>query len=329
MLGYTFRRAFYMLITLILISMISFVVIQLPPGDYMTVYMRNLSAQGEQVTEAELAALEKRFGLDQPMYVQYWKWITGIVFHGDFGVSLTEQRSVRELLLERLGFTVMISFSTTLFVYVVAISLGIYSALHQYSIMDYFATFIGFVGMTVPGFLLALILMYIGMKYFGTQVGGLFSPKYELAPWSWGKFVDMLSNLWLPITVIGIGGTGRITRVMRATVLDELGKPYVMTARAKGLPERRLVLKYPVRIALSPILAGIGGVLPGLVGGGALVGIVLNLPTLGPLLNRALLSQDMYLAGSFIMIYGARTVVGLFISDLLLAWADPRIRLDQ
>jgi peptide/nickel transport system permease protein len=316
-----------MVVTLVIISVIAFTVIQLPPGDYLTTYVRNRDALGEDVDPAEIEALKRLYGLDQPAYVQYIKWFTRLVFQGRLGISFRETRSAREVIAERIGYTIMISLCTTAFVYAVAIPLGIYSAMHQYSVLDYLVTFLGIGGATVPNFLLALIFMYMGMKYFGTNVGGLYSPKYELAPWSWGKALDLLSNLWLPVLVIGLGGTARITRVMRATVLDELGKDYVTTARSKGVSERQLVLKYPVRVAISPVLAGIGGVLPGLISGSTIVSIVLNLPTTGPMLNSALLAQDMYLAASFIMVLSALAVVGTLVSDLLLAWADPRIRL--
>jgi peptide/nickel transport system permease protein len=327
MIGYIIKRIAYLVVTLFAISIISFIVIQLPPGDYLSTYVRNRQAQGDQVDPAEIEALKQIYGLDQPAYMQYLKWITRLVFHGRLGISFRETRSARDVIGERIGYTVMISLFTTVFVYAAAIPLGIYSAMHQYSFLDYLVTFLGIGGATVPNFLLALVFMYLGMKYFGTNVGGLYSPKYELAPWSWGKVLDLLSNLWLPVVVIGLGGTARITRVMRATVLDELGKDYVTTARAKGVPERQLVLKYPVRVAISPVLAGIGGVLPALISGSTIVSIVLNLPTTGPMLNSALLMQDMYLAASFIMILSALAVVGTLISDLLLAWADPRIRL--
>ncbi len=326
MLSYSIRRVFYMFITLFLISIIAFTVIQLPPGSYLDTYLIELRQGGTQVDEALVASLVQRFGLDQPMHVQYWKWITNILLRGDFGISFAHNRPVTALLAERLPLTLAISVPTTLFVYLVSIPIGIYSALRQYSLADYVLSVLGFVGLAMPNFLLALLLMYLGHKWFGANVGGLFSPRYELAEWSMGKFLDLLSNLWIPIIVVGTAGTAGLIRVMRGMMLDELSQPYVETARAKGLPEWRLIYKYPVRIAISPILSTVGYTLPALVSGTAITAIVLNLPTVGPLLLSALLSQDMYLAGSIILILSTLTVVGTYLSDLLLAWADPRIR---
>jgi peptide/nickel transport system permease protein len=326
MAAYIARRLLYMIPTLVLISVVSFVIIQLPPGDFLTTYAAGLAAQGETVDPAVLAALRQRYGLGEPFHVQYWKWITGIVLRGDFGQSFEWNRPVADLIWNRLGLTVMLSVATLLFVWAVALPIGIYSALRKYSIGDYVATFVGFIGLATPNFLLALILMYVGFAYFGQSVGGLFSPQYLDQPWSWAKILDLLAHLWIPMVVIGTAGTAGLIRVMRANLLDEIGKPYVVTARAKGLPERRLLVKYPVRVALNPFVSTVGWILPGLISGEAIVAIVLSLPTTGPLLLRALTSQDMYLAGSFILMLSLLTVVGTLVSDLLLAWLDPRIR---
>jgi len=315
-----------MIPTLFAISVVSFVIIQLPPGDYLTSLVAGLAEQGETIDNAQLEALRERYGLDQPWYVQYWKWISGILLRGDFGQSFEWNRPVSSLIWDRLALTFLLSLSTLLFIWAVSIPLGIYSAVRKYSFGDYVATFLGFIGLATPNFLIALVLMYVAFKYFGQSVGGLFSPEYIDASWSWGRVVDLLAHLWIPVVVIGTAGTAGLIRILRANLLDELGRPYVVTARAKGVPERRLLLKYPVRLALNPFVSGIGGVLPGLVSGETIVSIVLSLATTGPLLLRALTSQDMYLAGSFILMLSVLTVMGTLLSDLLLAWLDPRIR---
>jgi peptide/nickel transport system permease protein len=327
MLQYIVRRALYMIPTLFAISVVSFILIQLPPGDFLTSYVSKLRAEGENVDRAQLIALEQRYGLNDPVYVQYWKWISGIVLRGDFGRSFEWNRPVSALIWDRLGFTVLLSIATLLFVWIIAFPIGIYSAIRKYSIGDYVATFFGFIGLAVPSFLLALILMYISFRYFGQSVGGLFSPEYVDAPWSLARVGDLLSHLWIPIIVIGLGGTAGLIRTMRANLLDELPRAYVTTARAKGLPETRLIAKYPVRVALNPFVSKLGWELPELVSGEAIISIVLSLATTGPLLLAALLAQDMYLAGSFIMLLSVLTVIGTLLSDILLAWLDPRIRL--
>ena len=285
-----------------------------------------MSAQGESVNQGQLEALKARYGFDQPIYVQYWKWITGILTRGDFGQSFEWNRPVSSLIWARLAITFGISLLSTLFIWAVAFPIGIYSATNKYSVGDYAATFIGFIGLATPNFLIALILMYIGFKYFGQSPGGLFSPEYVGAPWSLAKLGDLLSHLWVPVVVIGSAGTAGLIRILRANLLDELNRPYVTTARAKGVPEGRLLRKYPLRLALNPFVSGIGGLLPGLISGEAIIGIVLNLPTTGQLLLGALQAQDMYLAGSFILMVSVLAVVGVLISDLCLAWLDPRIQ---
>lgn len=326
MLSYIFRRILYMIPTLIAISVVSFIVIQLPPGDYLTSMVAGMAEQGETVDRTQLAALEERYGLDQPWYVQYWKWISGILLRGDFGQSFEWNQPVSSLIWDRLGLTFLLSLSTLLFVWAIAIPIGIYSAVKKYSVGDYAATFFGFIGLATPSFLIALILMYISFKYFGQSVGGLFSPEYINAPWSWGRARDLLSHLWIPMIVLGTAGTAGLIRTMRANVLDELGKPYVVTARAKGVAENRLLLKYPVRLALNPFVSGLNDLLVSLISGAAIVSIVLSLPTTGPLLLRSLQSQDMYLAGSFILLESVLVVIGTLLSDIWLAWLDPRIR---
>ena len=326
MLTYIIRRILYMIPTLFAISVVAFFIIQLPPGDFLTSLVAGMAEQGETIDSAQLAALKQRYGLDQPFYVQYWKWISGIVFRGDFGQSFEWNRPVNTLIWDRLGLTFILSLSTLVFVWAVAIPVGIYSAVRKYSLGDYVATFLGFIGLATPNFLIALVLLYVSFKYFGQSVGGLFSPEYIDAPWSWGKLTDLLAHLWIPMVVLGTAGTAGLIRTMRANLLDELGRPYVVTARAKGLAENRLLVKYPVRLALNPFVSGLNDVLVQLVSGAAIVSIVLSLPTTGPLLLRALMSQDMYLAGSFILMLSVLTVVGTLLSDILLAWLDPRIR---
>ncbi|MCA9839836.1 MAG: ABC transporter permease [Trueperaceae bacterium] len=327
MLEYIFRRILFMIPTIIAISIVSFVIIQLPPGDYLTSLVSGMAAQGETVDRASLKALEERYGLGQPLYIQYWLWVKGIITKGDFGDSFEWNLPVNKLIWDRLGLTFLLSLSTLIFIWIVSFPIGIYSAIRKYSVGDYIATFIGFIGLAIPNFLMALVLMYIGFKYFGHSVGGLFSPEYIDAPWSLAKVGDLMNHLWIPMVVLGTAGTAGLIRIMRANLLDELYRPYVVTARAKGMAEWRLLLKYPVRVALNPFISTVGWVLPTLVSGATITAIVLSLPTTGPLLFKALLSQDMYLAGSFIMMLSILTVIGTLISDILLAWLDPRIRL--
>jgi len=328
MLFYVIRRFFYMIILLLVASVIAFIIIQLPPGDYLTSYIMQLKASGQTVDELYIASLKRQYGLDLPIYLQYFKWMWGML-HGDFGRSFEWNKPVSDLIAERLPFTVIISLFTLVFTYVVAIPIGIYSATHQYSIADYTFTTIGFAGLATPNFLLALILMFLFYKYFGLSVGGLFSREYIRAAWSLSKFMDMLKHLPIPIIVIGTAGTAGLIRVMRGCLLDELRKQYVITARAKGVEERKLLFKYPVRVAINPIVSTIGWTLPRIVSGETITAIVLSLPTTGPLLFQALTSQDMYLAGSTVMFLTFLTVIGTFISDLLLVWVDPRIRYER
>jgi len=316
-----------MIPTLLVISLISFAIIQLPPGDYLTTLVAELQSQGETVDDALLEQLKRQYGLGLPFHQQYFRWMSGILTEGDLGQSFTWNRPVNQLIWDRIGFTMLVTLITTVFIWVVALPIGIYSAVRQYSIGDYIATFFGFLGLATPNFLLALVLMYLGIVYFGQSVGGLFSPEFQGdVPWSWAKFFDLLSHLWIPVVILGTAGTAGLIRIMRANLLDELHKPYVTTARAKGVAERKLLWRYPVRVAMNPFISTVGWTLPQLVSGSIIVSVVLNLPTTGPLLLQALQQQDMYLAGGFILVISSLTVVGTLISDILLAWLDPRIR---
>lgn len=326
MLGYILKRLVLMVPTMIGISIISFVIIQLPPGDYLTSMLAAMADSDQTFTDDQIARMRRAYGLEQPIFVQYIKWISGIVLRGDFGYSFEWSRPVSELIWERMGATLGVSILALLFVWAVSLPIGIYSAVRRHSIGDHVFTFFGFLGLAIPNFILALTLMYVSFKYFGQSVGGLYSPEFVEQPFSLAKFWDLLAHLWVPVVVIGTAGTAALIRILRANLTDELNKPYVLTARAKGLPERTVILRYPVRIALNPFVSAIGWVLPQLISGITITAIVLNLPTAGPLLFRALVSQDMYLAGSFILLMGMLTLIGMLISDILLAFLDPRIR---
>jgi len=304
---------------------VSFFIIQLPPGDFLTSYVANLAQTGEQVDEAQIASLRARYGLDQPFYVQYGKWMSGVLV-GDFGRSFAQNRPVSDLIWERLWLTVALALVTMLVTWIIAVPMGIYSATHQYSWWDNVFAFTGFIGMSFPSFSLALILLYFSYTWFGTSVGGLFSPAFVDAPWSLLKALDFLKHIWVPVLILAVEGTAGLMREIRANLLDQLEMPYVVTARAKGLSEWRLLLKYPVRVAINPMISSLGSMLPGLVSGSVIVSMVMNLPTTGPLLLTALQDQDMYLAGSFVFLLSVLTVVGTLLSDILLAWVDPRIR---
>ena len=317
-----------------MLSILSFMIIQLPPGNYLDTYVLNLRNQGLIIDESEIERLTERYGLGEPLTVQYLSWMKNFIQHGDLGRSFgsygssMENKPVTDIILERLPATMIISIISTIVVWVIAIPIGIYSATHQYSLMDYVSTFIGFIGLALPNFLFAIIIMWVVFAQTGHAVTGLFSLEYRHAPWSIAKVIDMLKNIWVPVLVLATAGTAGLIRVMRANLLDELNKQYVVTARAKGLSEGRLLWKYPVRIAFNPIISTIGWLLPAIVGGEALVAIVLNLNTIGPVLLSAVLRQDMYLAGSIIMILSSLTLFGTLISDLALVWLDPRIRYD-
>lgn len=326
MLRYVIKRLVYMIPTLFGMSIIAFTIIQLPPGDYLSSMLAAMADSGANIDPAQIERYREIYGFNDPIWLQYWKWISGIIFRGDFGYSFEWNRPVADLIWERMGSTLAISLASLLFVWAVSLPIGIYSAMRRHSVGDYGFTLLGFIGLAVPNFIMALTLMYLSYKFLGQSVGGLYSPEYIDAPWSWGKFLDLLGHLWIPIIVIGTNGTAALIRILRANLTDELNKPYVVTAKAKGLPEYKVVLKYPVRIALNPFVSAIGWVLPELISGVTITAIVLNLPTAGPLLLHALISQDMYLAGSFILLMGVLTLLGMLISDILLALLDPRIR---
>lgn len=326
MLAYVLKRILYMIPTLFGMSLIAFMIIQLPPGDYLTSLLSTMADGGQNLDEATIARLRAQYGLDQPVYVQYFVWMTAILTRGDFGYSFEWNQPVSTLIWDRMGSTLLISFASLLMVWAISLPIGIYSAVKRHSFGDHAFTLLGFIGLAVPNFIMALTLMYMSYRFLGQSVGGIFSPAFVDAPWSVAKFTDMLSHMWIPIIVIAMSGTAAMIRILRANLSDELSKPYVITARAKGLPERKVIVKYPVRIALNPFVSSIGWVLPDLVSGVTITAIVLNLPTAGPLLLRALVGQDMYLAGSFILLMGVLTLVGMLISDILLAALDPRIR---
>ncbi len=325
MLGYIGRRVLMMVPTLLAISLIVFAIIQLPPGDYFTSYMNELETRGESVDPDKIAFLKAQYGFDRPMYQQYLLWLTGML-RGDFGYSFEYDLPVRDVVGDRLLLTFIVSFATILFTWMLAFPIGVYTAVRQYSIGDYSLTFIGFIGLATPNFLLALVLQYVAHVWFGTSIGGLMDPAYVDQPWSWAKAASVLEHLWIPVVVIGTSGTAGMIRRLRANLLDELDKQYVITARAKGMPPLRALMKYPLRVALNPFIADIGNLLPQIISGAAIVSVVLSLPTTGPMLLRALQSQDMYLAGSFLMFLATLTVIGTLLSDLALAALDPRIR---
>jgi peptide/nickel transport system permease protein len=328
MVGYIAQRLVLAAFTIVAISILSFIIIHLPPGDYVTSYIAQMAANGGAVSAEAAQNLRIQYGLDQPIYVQYLRWV-GMIVHGNFGMAMQYQLPVAQVIGDRLWLTVAVSVAALLFTWAVALPIGIYSAIRQNSILDYLFTFVGFIGLAVPNFLLALLILYFGFKYFNMNVGGLFSPEYAEAPWSWAKFQDLLAHLPVPAIVLGMAATAGQIRIMRANLLDEKRKPYVVTARAKGIPEHRVILKYPVRVALNPFASTIGYTLPYIVSGSVIVSIVLSLPTVGPLLYSALVALDMFLAGTIILLLGTLTVIGTLLSDLLLMWLDPRIRLEK
>ena len=326
MLSYLIQRILIMIPTLFAISIITFVIIQLPPGDYLSTYIAELQSQGENVDISKIEALRAQYGLDKSMIEQYWFWVIGLL-QGDLGFSFEYQLPVSEIVGDRLLLTLILNFTTILFIWLVSFPIGIYSATHQYSWGDYGLTFIGFIGLATPNFLLALVLLYFANVWFGTSIGGLMDPYYIDQPWSSAKVLSILEHLWVPVVVIGTSGTASMIRRLRANMLDELQKQYVITAKAKGLHPLKALIKYPLRTSLNPFIADIGNMLPQIISGSAIVSMVLSLPTTGPMLISALQSQDMYLAGSFLIFLAMLTVIGMFLSDLALAWLDPRIRL--
>ena len=328
MLQYIIKRLLLLPFLLLIFSIIAFILIQAPPGDFLTSYIAELAASGSSIERAQIDALRTLYGLDQPYYIQYIKWVSRLLT-GDLGFSLDWQKPISELIGERLALTLALGIGTFIFTWMVAIPIGILSATKQYSFFDYFFTVFNYIGVATPTFMTALVLMWIAFKYYGLSVTGLFSPEYVDATWSLDRTIDLLKHLWLPVVILGMDGTARLARVMRANLLDELKKPYMEMARAKGLSEWRLVMKYPVRLALNPLVSTIGWYLPLIFSGSVIVATVMNLPTIGPMLLRALISQDMYLAGTIILIYMILAIVGTLISDILLAWLDPRIRMED
>jgi peptide/nickel transport system permease protein len=325
MVMYFLRRLGLALVTCVFISVLSFVIIRLPPGDFVDAYIANLAASGSTISVEQGEAMRREYGLDRPLVVQYARWM-GRVLQGDFGVSMAWRRPVTEVIGDRLWLTMIVSVSALFLTWMIALPIGIYSAMRQYSFWDYLFTTLGFIGLAIPNFLLALILMYLGFRYLGLNVGGLFSAEYIQAPWSWARVWDLTKHLPLPAAVLALAGTAQLIRIMRANLLDELRKPYVVTARAKGMPEARVIWKYPVRAALNPFASTIAYLFPYLVSGSIIISLVLSLPTVGPLLLKALIAQDMFLAGTIVLLLGVMTVIGTFISDLVLMWVDPRIR---
>lgn len=328
MLQYTIKRLIMLIPSLFVISLVTFIIIQLPPGDFASTFAADVAEEGNPITAAQMAQIREDLGLDEPVMTRYRLWITNILLRGDFGYSFTWKMRVSALIGDRLLLTVLMTLATLIFTYAVAIPIGIYSATHQYTPLDYSATFLGFIGLATPNFLLALVIMFLAYRWFGLSVGGLFSPEFVDAPLSLAKAWDFLKHLVVPVIVIGTASVAGLLRVVRGNLLDELDKQYVVTARSKGVNERKLLYKYPIRAAMNPVVSSIGYVLPAIFSGSAVTAIVLNLPTVGTLLVGALLAQDMYLAGSLLFILACLTVVGTLLSDLLLAWLDPRIRLE-
>ena len=326
MLYYIFKRVLILIPLLFFISVLIFVVIQLPPGDFLDIYIFKLKQSGVELSPDVKQSLEKQYGLDQPYWYQYYRWISNIVLRGDFGYSFGWNQPVNDILQERVLITLIISVASIFLVWIISIPIAVVSATRQYSLFDYLFTFVGFVGLAVPNFLLALMLAWFVYEKTGLAITGLFSKEYIDQAWSFAKFIDLLKHIWLPIVIVGVAGTAGMIRVLRATLLDELRKQYVITARAKGVSEIKLLMKYPIRIALNPVFSTIGWLLPATFSGEVIVGIVLNLQTIGPVLMRATLTQDMYLIGSIVLILSFLTVIGTLISDILLAWLDPRIR---
>jgi peptide/nickel transport system permease protein len=325
MFAFVLRRLIYGLLTLLIISIASFVMVEAPPGNALTAEIQRLRAQGGEVSQDQIQALEVRYGVNDPIYEKYWQWSSGFI-KGDFGYSFDHKQPVADLIWGRIGYSVMLSLGALLVAWLIAIPVGVYSATHRYSLPDYIITTIQFIGIAIPEFLLALIVLVFASRYFGIDVGGLFSREYQTAPWSFGKLLDLLSHLWIPLLVISAGGTAWLTRVMRANLLDVLNQQYVQTARAKGVIERGVIWKHAVRNAFHPLVMALGGVLPALIGGEAIVSIVLNLPTIGPLFITSLTEQDLYLSATLLVVLSALLIIGNLLADILLAWLDPRVR---
>jgi len=327
MTRYILQRFALLPLLMVIYSFVIFAIIQAPPGDFLTAYVATLSSSGSSISADQIAALRHQYGLDQPFIVQYALWMKNL-FHGDFGLSLEYQRPNADLIGEQIGLTIALALFSFVLTWLIAVPAGIYSATHPRSLGDHVLTVINYVGVAVPNFMLALVLMWIAFAYFDISITGLYSPEFVDAGWSFARVWDLLGHIWLPALVLGIAGTARLSRIMRANLLDELNKPYVVTARAKGMKEWRLVLRYPVRLAFNPLVSTIGWYLPALFSGSLIVATVMNLPNIGPLLLRALINQDMYLAGGILLIYSFLTIVGTLLSEVLLALIDPRIRVE-
>ncbi len=328
MLYYLTKRVLLLPLLLFIFSVFAFIIIQAPPGDFVTSYIAELAASGSSMDQAQIDAMREMYGLDKPLHIQYIKWM-GRILRGDLGVSLDWQKPIKELIGERLMLTVVMGLFTVLVTWGLAVPIGILSATRQYSFWDYFFTVFNYFGVATPTFMTALVLMWLAFSWFGISITGLFSPEFVDAPWSLARVLDLLKHIWLPIIILALDGTARLARIMRANLLDELNKPYVEMARAKGLSEFQLVMKYPVRLAINPLVSSLGWYLPLIFSGSLIVATVLNLPTIGPLLLRSLTNQDMFLAGSIVLIYCALAIIGTLLSDILLAWLDPRIRMEE
>ena len=326
MILYIIKRIFYLFPLAILISILSFIIIQLPPGDYVTEWEYNMIAQGYNPTEEEIMMLKERYHLDKTYVEQYVRWMSNIVFYGDFGVSFTYNKPVSDILSERVPRTIAISLGAILVHWIIAVPIGIFSAIRKYSVFDYIFTFIGFIGISIPGFMFAIILVYLVYINTGYAITGLYSEPFRNAPWDINKFYDLMKNISIPLIVLGSSGAAVIIRILRSSMLDELEKQYVTTARSKGMSEIKILFKYPFRIAINPLISTIGWLLPAAVGGEVVISKVLNMPTTGPVLLKALMGEDMYLAGGILFILSILTIIGTLISDILLAMIDPRIR---
>ncbi|NOZ33015.1 MAG: ABC transporter permease [Alphaproteobacteria bacterium] len=327
MFTYILKRLLILPLLMFVFSVVAFILIQAPPGDFVTSYVAELAASGSAMDQRQIEALRELYGLDQPAYIQYFKWVSRLLV-GDMGFSLDFQKPISELIGQRLLLTVILGLATLLFTFAVALPIGIISATRQYSFFDYFFTVLNYIGIATPTFMTALILMWLAFSNFGITITGLFSPEFANAPWSFARVVDLSQHLWLPMVILGLDGTARLARILRANLLDELNKPYMEMARAKGMSEWALVIKYPVRLAINPLVSSLGWYLPLIFSGSLIVATVLNLPTIGPLLLRSLISQDMFLAGTIVLTYFGLAVIGTLLSDIFLAWLDPRIRME-
>jgi len=327
MINYIFRRIGYMMVTLVIIAILGYLIVELPPGSYLEFEINRLRQQGGNVSQDQIRALEIRYGLNDPTYVRFFKWITGFV-RGDFGESFQYRQEVSDLIFQRLAFTIGVSVFSLLLSWGIAVPIGVYSATHRNTIPDYIVTVVQFLGLSIPSFLIALVLMVVAQRVFGQQVGGLFSDEYRTAPWSFAKFIDALKHLWIPIVVIAFGSTAGLSRIMRANLLDVLNMQYVQTARSKGLTERKVIWKHAVKNAMHPLIMILGGSLPAIISGETVVALVMNIPTVGPMYFNAQLNQDLYLAATFLMFLAITGLVGNLLADIALAWVDPRIRFE-